>query len=105
MRSARHLIGENRERRAAWRREHPEVFFYERWAGWPREDCCVAPSKAPKQNTFAESFIGRLRDELLLSGAPAQFGCSLHRDQASAGPNYPTAADFTAIWWSFKRRG
>jgi hypothetical protein len=21
---------ENRERRAAWRREHPEVFFYER---------------------------------------------------------------------------
>jgi hypothetical protein len=24
------LIGENRERRAAWRREHPEVFFYER---------------------------------------------------------------------------
>jgi hypothetical protein len=23
------LIGENRERRAAWRREHPEVFFYE----------------------------------------------------------------------------
>ena len=24
------LIGENRERRATWRREHPEVFFYER---------------------------------------------------------------------------
>ena len=24
------LIGENRERRAAWRREYPEVFFYER---------------------------------------------------------------------------
>jgi hypothetical protein len=24
------VIGENRERRAAWRREHPEVFFYER---------------------------------------------------------------------------
>ena len=24
------LIGENREHRAAWRREHPEVFFYER---------------------------------------------------------------------------
>lgn len=24
------LIGENRERRAAWRRDHPEVFFYER---------------------------------------------------------------------------
>jgi hypothetical protein len=24
------LIGENRERRAAWRREHPEVVFYER---------------------------------------------------------------------------
>jgi hypothetical protein len=24
------LIGENRERRAAWRREHPEEFFYER---------------------------------------------------------------------------
>ncbi len=24
------LIGENRARRAAWRREHPEVFFYER---------------------------------------------------------------------------
>jgi hypothetical protein len=24
------LIGEHRERRAAWRREHPEVFFYER---------------------------------------------------------------------------
>jgi hypothetical protein len=24
------LIGENRERRAAWRHEHPEVFFYER---------------------------------------------------------------------------
>jgi len=24
------LIGENRERREAWRREHPEVFFYER---------------------------------------------------------------------------
>jgi hypothetical protein len=24
------LIGENRERRAAWRREHPDVFFYER---------------------------------------------------------------------------
>jgi hypothetical protein len=24
------IIGENRERRAAWRREHPEVFFYER---------------------------------------------------------------------------
>jgi hypothetical protein len=24
------LIGENRERRAAWRREHPEAFFYER---------------------------------------------------------------------------
>jgi len=24
------LIGENRERRAQWRREHPEVFFYER---------------------------------------------------------------------------
>jgi hypothetical protein len=23
------LIGENRERRAAWRREHPEAFFYE----------------------------------------------------------------------------
>jgi hypothetical protein len=23
------IIGENRERRAAWRREHPEVFFYE----------------------------------------------------------------------------
>jgi len=24
------VIGENRARRAAWRREHPEVFFYER---------------------------------------------------------------------------
>jgi hypothetical protein len=24
------IIGENHERRAAWRREHPEVFFYER---------------------------------------------------------------------------
>ena len=24
------LIGENRERRAQWRREHPEIFFYER---------------------------------------------------------------------------
>jgi len=24
------VIGENRERRAAWRREHPDVFFYER---------------------------------------------------------------------------
>jgi hypothetical protein len=24
------LIGEHRERRAAWRRDHPEVFFYER---------------------------------------------------------------------------
>jgi hypothetical protein len=24
------LIGENRERRAAWWREHPEAFFYER---------------------------------------------------------------------------
>src|SRR5207244_3420013 len=24
------LIGENQERRAAWRREHPDVFFYER---------------------------------------------------------------------------
>jgi hypothetical protein len=24
------IIGENRERRAAWRREHPEIFFYER---------------------------------------------------------------------------
>jgi hypothetical protein len=24
------IISENRERRAAWRREHPEVFFYER---------------------------------------------------------------------------
>ena len=24
------LIGENRARRAAWRRDHPEVFFYER---------------------------------------------------------------------------
>ena len=24
------LIGENRARREAWRREHPEVFFYER---------------------------------------------------------------------------
>jgi hypothetical protein len=24
------LIGENRERREAWRHEHPEVFFYER---------------------------------------------------------------------------
>jgi hypothetical protein len=24
------IIGENRERRAAWRRENPEVFFYER---------------------------------------------------------------------------
>jgi hypothetical protein len=24
------IIGENRERRGAWRREHPEVFFYER---------------------------------------------------------------------------
>jgi hypothetical protein len=24
------IIGENRGRRAAWRREHPEVFFYER---------------------------------------------------------------------------
>jgi len=24
------LIGENKERRAQWRREHPEVFFYER---------------------------------------------------------------------------
>jgi hypothetical protein len=24
------LIGENHERRAAWRREHPEAFFYER---------------------------------------------------------------------------
>jgi hypothetical protein len=24
------LIGENRERRAAWRHEHPDAFFYER---------------------------------------------------------------------------
>ena len=24
------IIGENRERRAQWRRENPEVFFYER---------------------------------------------------------------------------
>jgi len=24
------IIGENRERRAAWRQEHPELFFYER---------------------------------------------------------------------------
>jgi hypothetical protein len=24
------IIGENRERRAQWRREHPDVFFYER---------------------------------------------------------------------------
>jgi hypothetical protein len=24
------IIGENRERRAAWRRDHPDVFFYER---------------------------------------------------------------------------
>ena len=24
------IIGENRERRAAWRRDHPELFFYER---------------------------------------------------------------------------
>ena len=24
------IIGENRERRASWRREHPDVFFYER---------------------------------------------------------------------------
>lgn|SRR5262249_27330196 len=24
------IIGENRERRAQWRREHPEVFFFER---------------------------------------------------------------------------
>jgi hypothetical protein len=24
------IIGENRERRAAWRREHPELFFFER---------------------------------------------------------------------------
>ena len=24
------IIGENRARRDAWRREHPEVFFYER---------------------------------------------------------------------------
>ena len=24
------IIGENRERRAAWRREHPDLFFYER---------------------------------------------------------------------------
>jgi hypothetical protein len=24
------LIGENRERRAGWRRDHPDVFFYER---------------------------------------------------------------------------
>jgi hypothetical protein len=24
------LIGENRSRRDMWRREHPEVFFYER---------------------------------------------------------------------------
>jgi hypothetical protein len=24
------IIGENRARREAWRREHPEVFFYER---------------------------------------------------------------------------
>ena len=24
------LIGENRERRAQWRREHPELVFYER---------------------------------------------------------------------------
>jgi hypothetical protein len=24
------IIGENRERRATWRREHPDVFFYER---------------------------------------------------------------------------
>jgi hypothetical protein len=24
------IIGENRQRREAWRREHPEVFFYER---------------------------------------------------------------------------
>jgi hypothetical protein len=23
------IIGENRARRDAWRREHPEVFFYE----------------------------------------------------------------------------
>jgi hypothetical protein len=25
------IIGENRERRAAWRREYPDVFFYERY--------------------------------------------------------------------------
>jgi hypothetical protein len=24
------MIGEHREHRAAWRREHPDVFFYER---------------------------------------------------------------------------
>ena len=24
------IIGENRERRAAWRQDHPELFFYER---------------------------------------------------------------------------
>jgi hypothetical protein len=24
------IIGENREHRADWRREHPELFFYER---------------------------------------------------------------------------
>ena len=24
------IIGENRERRAAWRHDHPDVFFYER---------------------------------------------------------------------------
>jgi hypothetical protein len=24
------IIGENRERRAAWRRDHPELFFFER---------------------------------------------------------------------------
>jgi hypothetical protein len=24
------IIGENRERREGWRREHPELFFYER---------------------------------------------------------------------------
>ena len=24
------IIGENRERRAAWRHDHPELFFYER---------------------------------------------------------------------------
>jgi hypothetical protein len=30
------INGENRERRAAWRREHPDVFFYDETSDQPR---------------------------------------------------------------------